>query len=100
MLKAKLNQLLKEAARIAVVLDRADGTITGVSHYSVIEARAHELGQQLSREIQARQMGELAAGRPATARCPRCRAGCDLKLKKRAVMSIDGLEGLGADLNR
>lgn len=89
-LKAKLNQLLKEAARIAVVLDRADGTITGVPHYSVIEARAHELGQQLSREIQAQQMGELVAGRPASARCPKCRARCDLNLKQRTVTSIDG----------
>ena len=89
-LKAKLNQLLKEAARIAVVLDRADGTITGVPHYSVIEARAHELGQQLSREIQARQMGELVAGRPATAPCPKCRARCDLNLTQRTVTSIDG----------
>jgi hypothetical protein len=38
-LKEKLNQLLTEAAQISVALDRADGTITGVPHYSVIEAR-------------------------------------------------------------
>jgi len=89
-LKEKLNRLLKEAAQVSVALDRADGAITGVPHYSVIEARAHELGQQLSREIQARQMGELVAGRTATAPCPKCRARCDLNLKKRTVTSIDG----------
>jgi hypothetical protein len=44
-----------------VARDRADGTIVGVPHYALIEARAHELGRKLSREIQARQMGEIAA---------------------------------------
>ena len=38
-LKEKLSRLLKEAAQVSVALDRADGTITGVPHYSVIEAR-------------------------------------------------------------
>ncbi len=61
-LKEKLDRLLEEAAEVSVALDRADGTISGVPHYSMIEARAHELGQQLSREIQARQMGELSRG--------------------------------------
>ena len=79
-LKRKLNRLLKVAAQVSVDLDRADGTITGVPHYSVIEARAHELGQQLSREIQARQMGKLVMGRMATAPCPKCRARCELRL--------------------
>ena len=88
--KEKLNRLLKEAAQVSVDLDRADGTITGVPHYSVIEARAHELGQQLSREIQARQMGKLVMGRMATAPCPKCRARCELNFKKRTVTSIDG----------
>ena len=53
-LKEKLDQLLHEAAEVSVAaLDRAEGTIVGVPHYSVIEGRAHELGQQLSRRIQA-----------------------------------------------
>jgi hypothetical protein len=89
-LKERLNRLLKEAAQVSVALDRADGTIAGVPHYSVIEARAHELGEQLSRKIQARQMGELAAGRTAKASCPTCRVRCELNLKKRTVTSIDG----------
>ena len=89
-LKDKLNRLLKEAAQISVDLDRADGPISRLPHYSVIEARAHELGQQLSREIQARQMGELVAGRMATAPCPKCRVRCELDFKQRTVTSIDG----------
>ena len=35
-LKEKFDRLLKEAAEVSVALDRADGTITGVPHYSVI----------------------------------------------------------------
>jgi predicted aconitase len=52
-LKEKLDQLLREAAEVSVTLDRVEGIIVGVPHYSVIESRAHELGQQLSRRIQA-----------------------------------------------
>jgi hypothetical protein len=89
-LKGKLDRLLQEAAEISVALGRSSGTISGVPHYSVIEARAHELGQQLSREIQARQMGELVAGRVAKAPCPGCGARCELKPKQRTVTSIDG----------
>jgi hypothetical protein len=89
-LKEKFDRLLKEAAEVSVALDRADGTITGVPHYSVIEARAHELGQQLSRAIQARQMGQLVTGRITAAPCPKCGARCELNLKKRTVTSIDG----------
>jgi len=89
-LKEKLHRLLEEAAQVSVALDRADGTIGGVPHYSVIEARAHELGQHLSRAIQGRQMRELATGRMTTTPCPKCGARCELKLKKRTVTSIDG----------
>ena len=90
-LREKLNQLLREAAEVSVSLDRADGTIVGVPHYSVIEARAHQLGQQLSREIQARQMGALASAQTAIAKCPECGTRCETVPKKRSVKSIDGL---------
>jgi uncharacterized protein with PIN domain len=89
-LKEKLDRLLKEAAQVSVALDRADGKFAGVPHYSVIEARAHELGKQLSCEIQACQMGKLVTGRTATSPCPKCRARCELKPKERTVTSIDG----------
>jgi uncharacterized protein with PIN domain len=89
-LREKLQRLVNEAAAAAVELDRANGTIQGVPHYSVIELRAHELGQQLSREIQRRQMAETVAGHSSVARCPTCGARCDAKPKRRSVKSIDG----------
>jgi hypothetical protein len=89
-LKEKLDQLLREAAEVSVALDRVEGTIVGVPHYSVIEARAHELGQQLSREIQARQIGAIASQAADTARCPECGTRCHLVPKERSLTSIDG----------
>ena len=89
-LKRKLADLLREAAEVSVTLDRAEGTIVGVPHYSVIEARAHELGRQLSQQIQAQQMQEIAVREGDTARCPGCGARCETILKKRRVTSIGG----------
>jgi hypothetical protein len=89
-LKEKLDQLLREAAEVSLALDRADGTIVGVPHYAVIEARAHELGQQLSRQIQARQMGQITAQAAGVAKCPGCGTRCETGRKTRRVTSIDG----------
>ena len=89
-LKEKLDRLLHEAAEVSVALDRVEGTIVGIPHYSVIEARAHELGQQLSRRIQAQQMDELTAHAPPSARCPECGTRCDTSRKKRRVTSVNG----------
>lgn len=89
-LKEKLDQLLHQAADVSVALDRADGTLVGVPHYTLIEARAHELGRQLSREIQARQMGEIAARAAPAAKCPACGARCETRPKTRRVSSVDG----------
>jgi hypothetical protein len=89
-LKEKLDQLLHEAAKVSVALDRVDGTIVGIPHYSVIESRAHELGKQLSRQIQAQQMSELAAYAPVSTKCPDCGTRCDTSRKKRQVRSVDG----------
>ena len=73
-LKEKLDQLLDQAAEVSVALDRANGTIVGVPHYSIIETRAHELGRQLSRKVQALQMGVLTGAQDSTAKCPGCGA--------------------------
>jgi uncharacterized protein with PIN domain len=89
-LQEKLERLLHEAAELSVDLDRANGTIRGVPHYAAIEARAHELGQQLSRQIQTRQMGEISTQASAAAPCPECGTRCTLVRKKRWVTSIDG----------
>lgn len=89
-LKEKLQRLVEEAAEVSVELDRRNGTIEDVPHYSVIELRAHQLGQQLSREIQRRQMAETVALQVPKARCPSCGTRCELVPQKRAVRSVDG----------
>lgn len=90
-LRNKLDDLLREAAEVSVALDRANGTIRGVPHYSVIEARAHELGQQFSRQIQERQMGEIVAAQVSKGICPGCGRHWELIPTKRQVTSVDGV---------
>lgn len=89
-LRERLERSLREAAEIEVELSRADGAIRGVPHYSVIEGRAHELGKQLSRAVQQRQMNELAAVQATTAKCPGCGARCGWQPQKRRLNSVDG----------
>lgn len=89
-LKARLERLLREAAEVEVELSRADGSIRGVPHYSVIEGRAHALGKQLSCEVQERQMSELTASQALTAKCPTCGLRCPLEPEARDVNSVDG----------
>lgn len=89
-LRKKLEDLLREAAEVSVALDRADGTIQGVPHYSVIEGRAHELGRQLSRQIQERQMAEIVAAQVPRAACPACGRRDATIATKRSVTSLDG----------
>ena len=89
-LRDRLERLLREAAEVEVELSRADGTIKGVPHYSLIEGRAHELGKRLSREVQQRQMSELAASQATTAKCPECGTLVGLHPQPRDVKSVDG----------
>ena len=89
-LQEKLERLLREAAEVSVALDRANGTIQGVPHYSVIEQRAHDLGRQLSRRIQQRHMGEIVAFQASKAPCPQCGTRCEVIPTKRPVTSVDG----------
>lgn len=89
-LRKKLEALLKEAAELDVELSREEGAVSDTSHYSVIEARAHELGRQFSRQVQQRQMGETAARTPRRLKCPDCGTACDVREKKRRITSIDG----------
>ena len=93
-LREKLDSLLREAAEVSVALDRANGTIQGVPHYSVIEARAHKLGQQFSRQIQQRQMAEIVAAQVSKGTCPGCGRPRELIPVKREVMSVDGVIAL------
>jgi hypothetical protein len=89
-LKERMERTLREMAEIEVELSRADGSIRGVPHYSLIEGRAHELGKRVSREVQRRQMSELAAGQATTAKCPVCDARCEVEIGQRRLQSVDG----------
>lgn len=89
-LQKKLDGLLREAAEVETELSRAEGAIVAIPHFSVIESRAHELGQRLSCEVQERQMSETAAVAARRARCPECRTLCQLTEKKRSITSVDG----------
>jgi len=89
-LQQKLDQLLSEVARVAVALDRANGTVVGVPHYSVIESSAHEMGRKLSRTIQANHMGEMASHATVAVKCPECGTRCQVVPKQRQSTSVDG----------
>lgn len=89
-LQKRLNSLLLEAAEVSVALDRAQGTLQAVPHYSVIELRAHELGQKLSRTVQQRQLQTLLQEQRPRAACPTCGTSCQLHPQERSVTSIDG----------
>lgn len=89
-LAEKLRRLLREVAEVSLELEKAQGTWESRPHYTGIESRAHDLGQQLSREVQRRRMAELVAQAPLTAKCPGCGMRCDTNLDKRVVASIDG----------
>lgn len=89
-LMERLERLLREAAEVEVELSRADGSIRGLPHYSVIEGRAHALGRRLSQEAQRRQMREVSACQSPTAKCPGCGTRCELQPFSRGVQSVDG----------
>ena len=89
-LKEKLDRLLREAAEIEVQLAQADGTVQGVCHFSVIEARAHELGQQLGRAVQERQLQSWSFTEGQRMNCPTCGTCCELGVSERPIRSIDG----------
>ncbi len=78
-LQEELTGLLRKAAEVSVALDRLNGTIPAVPHYSVIELRAQELGRQLSREIQQRHMTAVVNHQVGRARCPACGTESELK---------------------
>lgn len=89
-LRKELSDLLRKAAEVKVGLDRAEGKIRGVPHYSVIEETAHQLGREVSRMVQAMHLNEVLAEYPQFARCPACETRCQLQPKKRSLLSGDG----------
>jgi len=102
-LKERLDRLLREAAEVEVELSRTEGAIKGVPHSWAIERRAHELGKPLSRQVQQREMSELAASQAVTAQCADCGTRVPLHCRSRKVTSVDGetpLQELVGDSDR
>lgn len=89
-LQEKVAKLLREAAQAKVALDRAEGKVKGVPHYSVIENAAHEVGCEVSRLVQQIHMTELVANQPLSGKCPQCGERHPLEPRKRTVISGDG----------
>jgi hypothetical protein len=89
-LQERRARWLHEAAEVAVALDRANGTIPGVPHYSVIELRAPERGQQLSRHVQQRPLETMVLQQAPRVACPGCGTSCQMEPVQRTVTSIDG----------
>ncbi len=92
-LEEKLGEILKQAADIACQIQAVEqGPVT--PHYDQIEIPAHEVGQRLSRMVQASRTGEVAAQQSAECDCPDCGRSCPVEVSKREVHSMDGPIGL------
>lgn len=89
-LRGKLAERLREAAELKVALDRANGTIRGVPHYTVIEEAAEEVAREVSRLVQERHMAELATEHVAPAKCPECGTRCATEVQRRPRTSVAG----------
>jgi DNA polymerase II large subunit len=89
-LREKVAKLIREAAEAKVALDRAEGKIKGVPHYSVIEDAAHELGREVSRLVQQIHMTDLLARQSLSGKCPQCGGRQALRTQHRTVASGDG----------
>ncbi len=89
-LEKKLAEILKQAADVACQIQACEqGALT--PHYDQIEIPAHEVGQRLSRMVQANRAGEVAAGQQTESDCPDCGRSCRVEVNKREVHSMDGL---------
>jgi len=86
----KKQELLRELAEITVEEQVEQGVFLETPHYSIIERAAVTLGRQLSRQAQERATREVAANCEAQAACPTCQLLCDVEIKNRLIMSVDG----------
>jgi len=88
-LEEKLTEILKQAADVASQIQAIEQG-PGTPHYDQIEIPAHEVGQRLSRMVQANRTGEVAAQQRIECNCPDCRRSCRVEINKREVHSMDG----------
>lgn len=88
-LEEKLAEILDQAADVACQIQAIEqGSVT--PHYDQIELPAHEVGQRLSRMVQASRTGEVAAEQGPECDCPACGRSCRVEASKREVHSMDG----------
>ena len=82
---------MNELAELMIEDQVEEGVFLGTPHFSVIEAAAVNLGNQLSRRAQERAAGEIAANCGCTAPCPTCDSECEVTSQKRDVTSTSGV---------
>lgn len=88
-LEEKLTGILKQAADVASQLQAIEQG-PGTPHYDRIEIPAHEIGQRLSRMVQASRTGDVAAQQRPECDCPDCGQSCQVEVSRREVHSMDG----------
>ena len=88
-LEKRLAEILKQAADVACQIQAVEQG-PGTPHYDQIEIPAHEVGQRLSRMVQASRTGELTADERIECDCPDCGRSCRVEVNKREVHSMDG----------
>src|SRR6056297_3482502 len=89
--KEERKRLLNRLAELMIEEQVEEGVFLGTPHFSVIEAAAVNLGNQLSRKAQERAAGEIAASCGNTASCPTCESQCEVTSQKREVASTSGV---------
>jgi hypothetical protein len=87
----KKNELLNELAELMIEDQVEAGVFLETPHFSIIEAAAVNLGNQLSRQAQERAAGEIAANCSCTVPCPTCASECEVVPEKRPVSSTSGM---------
>lgn len=89
-LRDRLSRLLGEAAEVSAALQKTEQGESGPVRYREIELAAHQVGQELSCQVQRQRIRELAAEADPQAACPKCGARCRVSQHKRKLTSIDG----------
>ena len=89
-LRNEFSKLLQRAAEMKVTLDRMEGKIQGVPHYSLIEETAHELGREVSRMVQVMHFQAMVDECPQHGACPDCGKDVPFERRSRTVLSGDG----------
>lgn len=85
------KELLNELAKLMIEEQVEEGVFLETPHFSIIEAAAVNLGNQLSRKAQERAAGEIAANCTSAVPCPTCESECRVTSRKREVASTSGV---------